>query len=243
MAENPGRFRDRCGRAILESWRETMEEFESLAMVRVRKGDREEDRLTGNLLYVPIFHEDARPVGSDVPDPYVHIHTFIFNATYDPHEGRIKALKETLVFSHAHDLDARFLARLEGRLTAMGIGTERTVDERGRQAFELTSVPKAARDLFSKRHAHIAAEIERQEKYLERSAKAIVRAAAKEGRHLDYDDVYARQKDRLGIMTRQEKLKALGPEAKLEALRDQMTPEIRASLQAEAVMAAPRRGW
>lgn len=212
-------------------------------MVRVRKGEVEEDRLTGNLLYVPIFHEDARPVGSDVPDPYVHIHTFIFNATYDPQEGRIKALKETGVFTHAHDLDARFLARLEARLTRMGIGTERTVDEKGRQSFELTSVPKAARDLFSKRHAHIAAEIERQEVYLRKSAAAIVRAAAKEGRRLDYDDVYAQQKDRLGIMTRQEKLKALGPEARLEALRDQMRPEIRASLQAEAVRAAPRRGW
>ena len=70
-----------------------------------------------------------------------------------------------------------------------------------------------------------------------------MRAAAKEGRHLGFDDVYAKQKDRLGIMTRQEKLKALGPEAKLQALRDQMTPEMRAGLQVEAWMAAPRRGW
>ena len=243
MAENPGDFRSACLRAINASWRETICEMEALAKVRVRKGGAQEDRHTGNLIYVPVIHEDARPVGSDVPDPYYHVHVFVFNATHDPVEGRIKALEMSDLVRHADDFDGFFMARLEQRLTALGIGTERTIDAKGRQSFELTSVAKEVRDLFSKRHAHIAEQVKKQEKELERSVNAIVRAAAKQGKRLDYDEVYAKQKERLGVMTRQEKLKSLGPEAKLQALRDQMTPEIRASLQAEAVMAAPRRGW
>jgi conjugative relaxase-like TrwC/TraI family protein len=243
MAENPGAFRKACLKAIDESWRDTITQMESTAKARVRKGGVEEDRQTGNLIYVPVFHEDARPVGSNVPDPYAHLHTFTFNATYDPVEQRVKAVQMHDLVRHADDFDGFFMARLEQRLTALGIGTERTLDAKGRQGFELSSVSKEARELFAKRGAHIAEQVEKQEKELERSTHAIVRAAAKLGKRLDYDAVYAKQKERIGAMTRQEKLKALGPEAKLAALRDQMTPEIRASLQAEAVMSAPRRNW
>ncbi|MBV9489288.1 MAG: relaxase domain-containing protein, partial [Verrucomicrobia bacterium] len=108
MAENPGAFRYACLRAINASWRETISEMEALAMVRVRKGGAQEDRLTQNLIYVPVVHEDARPVGSNVPDPYYHIHTFIFNATHDPVEQRIKALEMSDLVKHADDFDAFF---------------------------------------------------------------------------------------------------------------------------------------
>ena len=62
---------------------------ESLAMTRVRRGDADYSRYTGNLLYLSVIHEDAWPVGSDVPDPMVHAHNYIFNLSWDEEEGLV----------------------------------------------------------------------------------------------------------------------------------------------------------
>jgi conjugative relaxase-like TrwC/TraI family protein len=242
-AENPGQVQDAFDRIIDRAWNETMAEMEALAKTRVRTEGRDEDRVTGNLIYVRIDHEDARPVGDEVPDPYRHRHTFIFNATYDPVEQRVKAAQLHDLVRHADHYNAFFMARLEAGLTALGVGTERTVDAKGRQSFELSSVSAEGKELFSKRHAQAMMALEREGKDLEKSTLAILRAAAKVGKRLEYDEVYAKQKERLGYDARQKKLKGLRPEEKLGALRDQMTPEIRASLQWDAVTAAPRRNW
>ena len=92
-AENRG---TEMGRAIylefISAKDRAMALAESLAMTRVRRGDADYSRYTGNLLYLSVIHEDARPVGSDVPDPMLHAHNYIFNLTWDEEERRLKAV-------------------------------------------------------------------------------------------------------------------------------------------------------
>jgi hypothetical protein len=103
---------------------------ERLAMTRVRRGDADYSRYTGNLLYLSVIHEDARPVGSDVPDPMLHAHNYIFNLTWDEEERRLKAVDLHDVLKRADTIDALFLSELERGLQRLGIGTERTADNR-----------------------------------------------------------------------------------------------------------------
>jgi hypothetical protein len=93
--------------------------------------------LLGNLLYLSVIHEDARPVGSDVPDPMLHAHNYICNLTWDAEEGRLKAVDLHDVLKRAETIDALFLSELERGLQRLGIGTERTADNR---SFEITAV-------------------------------------------------------------------------------------------------------
>ena len=76
----------------------TMKLIEQEAMTRVRVDGNDYDRITGNLIYVPYFHQFARPEGSGVPDPHLHCHVVVANATFDSTEGKIKALQPDNMF-------------------------------------------------------------------------------------------------------------------------------------------------
>jgi conjugative relaxase-like TrwC/TraI family protein len=76
----------------------TMKLIEQEAMTRVRVDGNDYDRITGNLIYVPYFHQFARPEGDGVPDPHLHCHVVVANATYDSVEGKIKALQPDNMF-------------------------------------------------------------------------------------------------------------------------------------------------
>ena len=82
-------------RMIQAAFRETMADVERRMEARVRGAGangllRDEDRVTGNLLYAAFTHTVARPVDG-IPDPHYHIHAFVFNATFDEVEHRWKA--------------------------------------------------------------------------------------------------------------------------------------------------------
>jgi hypothetical protein len=84
--------------------------------------------------------------GSDVPDPMLHAHNYIFNLTWDQEERRLKAVDLHDVLKRAETIDALFLSELERGLQHLGIGTERTADNR---SFEITAVK--GKEIFSKR--------------------------------------------------------------------------------------------
>jgi conjugative relaxase-like TrwC/TraI family protein len=157
---------------------------ESLAMTRVRRGDAEYSRYTGNLLYLSVIHEDARPVGSDVPDPMLHAHNYIFNLTWDQEEGRLKAVDLHDVLKRAETIDALFLSELEHGLQRLGIGTERTADNR---SFEITAVK--GKEIFSKRRNEILKEEFGNRDRIETLTRYRVCAAARLGKTFDYDKV------------------------------------------------------
>ena len=79
--------------AFHDSCRYTMREVERDACVRNRKHGADNDRKSGNLVIAEFRHDTSRPVGANVPDPHLHAHYVVFNASYDPVEKKFKAVQ------------------------------------------------------------------------------------------------------------------------------------------------------
>jgi len=131
--------------AFRASVRETMEELELETKTRVRTKGRDEERITGNLCWAEFVHFTSRPVDG-IPDPHLHAHCFVTNATFDETENRWKAAQFRDLKRDARYFEAAFHARLAGRLTELGYPIER----RGK-SWDLTAIPKALADKFSRR--------------------------------------------------------------------------------------------
>ncbi len=138
---------------ILDAFREsvdaTMQDIESEMQTRVRVRGGREDRTTGNMVWGEFVHTTARPV-EGVPDPHLHAHCFVFNATWDEKESRWKAGQFASLKRDAPFFEAVFHSRLARKLEELGLATERT-----RHGWELAGVPKSALTKFSRRTALI----------------------------------------------------------------------------------------
>ena len=76
-----------------------MRDVEAMATTRVRKGGKDEDRVTGNMVWLAVEHPDTRPTKEDnMPDWDRHIHFVVANATFDAVEHEWKALKVRPIF-------------------------------------------------------------------------------------------------------------------------------------------------
>lgn len=139
--------------AVLTAFRdavdETMQEIEQEMKVRVRKNGRNEERTTGNMLWSEFVHTTSRPV-EGLPDPHLHAHVFVFNATYDREEAQWKAGQFRDLKRDAPYFQAAFRVRLANRLQELGYDLERT-----REDFEIAGVPKAVLQQFSRRTEQI----------------------------------------------------------------------------------------
>lgn len=135
--------------AFRDSVDETMREMEAEAKARVRKNGQNEDRTTGNLVWGEFVHLTARPEDG-VPDPHLHAHCFVFNATYDNEENRWKAAQLGDLKRDAPYFEAVFHSKLAGRMEALGLSTSRTA-----HAWELDGLDTSTLDKFSRRTAHI----------------------------------------------------------------------------------------
>ncbi|WP_202806401.1 MobF family relaxase [Fibrisoma limi] len=125
---------------------QTMLDIEADAKTRVRKQGKDEDRPTGELIWVSFLHQTARPVGGIVPDPHVHSHCFVFNVTWDDVEKEFKAGQFRDIKRDMPYYQARFHKVFSDRLIDLGYRIRRT-----KTAFEVVGVPERVIDLFSKR--------------------------------------------------------------------------------------------
>lgn len=166
-------------KAFSESVGVTLRELEREARTRVRRSGTREDRVTGNLLWATFVHTTARPVDG-IPDPHLHCHAFVFNATFDDAERRWKAVELGSIKRDASYYEAAFHARLAGRLKAIGYAIRRTA-----KGWELVGIPERLIPLFSRR------------------TERIEKLAREEG----ISD--ARLKDALGARTRERKAKGM----------------------------------
>jgi conjugative relaxase-like TrwC/TraI family protein len=137
---------DHLLKAFEQSVRETMLDIQADAMTRVRKDKKSEDRKTGELVWADFTHQTARPVDGSVPDPHLHAHCFVFNATWDEEEKRMKAAQFGDIKRDMPYYQARFHKRLSDTLMELGYQVRRTD-----KYFEVEGVPQKAIDLFSKR--------------------------------------------------------------------------------------------
>lgn len=132
--------------AFTQSVQETMREIEADSKTRVRKDQTYDDRQTGELLWADFVHQTARPVDGSAPDPHLHAHCFVFNATWDDQEQKVKACQFRDIKRDMPYYQARFHKNLSDRLIGLGYGIKRT-----NKSFEIEGVPKRVIDLFSKR--------------------------------------------------------------------------------------------
>jgi conjugative relaxase-like TrwC/TraI family protein len=191
--------------AILDAFQtavsETMVAIEAEIRTRVRRGGRDETRTTGNLVYARFIHTTARPVHG-IPDPHLHAHCCVFNATFDDHEGRIKAIELGEVYASLPFHEAAFHARLARALVRLGYDVSRT-----RTGWEISGVPDRVLKAFSRRTEQIETV----------------------ARELGLTD--ARSKDRLGAMTRTGKRKDRSLEELRIEWRARLTDTERSALE------------
>lgn len=124
----------------------TMKEIEKDAKTRVRKNDVQDERDTGELIWADFIHQTSRPVDGNTPDPHLHAHAFVFNATYDVTENRIKATQFRTINQNMPYYQARFEKDLSDKLSHLGYKIRRT-----NKSFEVVGVPQRIIDHFSKR--------------------------------------------------------------------------------------------
>jgi len=144
--------------AFHESCRYTMREVEKDACVRERRGGADADRKSGNLVIAEFRHETSRPVDAHVPDPHLHAHYVVFNASYDPAEKKFKAVQFGELKRDGPYYQEVQINRFCTALREMGY---RTVPARN-GFYRLEGVPASVTAKFSKRSAQIEQEIARR---------------------------------------------------------------------------------
>ena len=135
--------------AVRASVSETMREMEAEMQARVRKAGKDENRVTGNMVWAEFIHTTSRPVNG-IPDPQLHVHCFVFNATFDEQEGQWKAGQFRELNRDAPYFEQTFRVRLANRLLDLGYGIERKPGN-----FEITGITPDVRKRFSRRTALI----------------------------------------------------------------------------------------
>src|SRR3984893_13013565 len=196
---------------IHQALRETMDDMEVAIQTRVRIGGADHDRTTGNAIWAKCFHRTSRPVSGRV-DPHWHCHALLFNATYDETEGRWKAAQLGNVIANKGLYQAAFHSRIAEKLMEAGHRLRRTERD-----FEMDVFTPEEIRVFCKRTKQIELLERELRSQLETRTGAIVRAAAKRGDFVDYDELYAAEKAKLGAEYREAKNKARLQSASLEA--------------------------
>ena len=201
---------DRLLDALQQSVLQTMEDVEQDVMSRVnhRRGEMSLKK-TRNLVGVAWTHTTSRPVG-DHPDPQLHVHATIINATHDVQKDRWTAADLSAVVRDSGYYEALFQSRLAGRIQQLGYRIERSEHN-----FEIKGMSRSLIEKFSRRTEQI-----------DKRAKAL---------GIENKDV----KDALGAMTRGNKAHNLVPPDELpDKWRSRLTDE--ETNQVEAAKAAGR---
>jgi conjugative relaxase-like TrwC/TraI family protein len=137
---------DHLLKAFEEAVSATMQDIEIDSKTRVRKGGQFSERETGELVWASFTHQTARPVDGHTPDPHLHTHCFVFNATWDDVEQEIKAGEFGGIKRDMPYYQSLFHKRLADKLVDLGYQVRRTD-----KMFEIEGVPKKILNLFSKR--------------------------------------------------------------------------------------------
>ena len=184
--------------AILEAFRtavrDTMTEMEADTRTRIRKDRKQEEHVSGNWAYGLFVHLTARPE-QGVPDPHLHAHCFVPNASWCEAERTWKAIDIATIKRDAPYFEAGFQARFARNLQEAGYAVARTPG-----GWEIAGLddPRLLRN-FSRR------------------TEAIEREAARRG----IEDPAA--KDQLGAKTRSRKAVDLSMEALRGLWKERLT--------------------
>jgi conjugative relaxase-like TrwC/TraI family protein len=178
--------------AFRDSVDETMNDIEAEMQTRVRKGGRNEERTTGNMVWGEYVHLTSRPVDG-VPDPHLHAHCFALNVTWDDKERLWKAGQFRDIKRDAPYFEALFHARLAHKLSDLGLPIERN-----NKGWEIGGVPRTTLAKFSRRTAEIE-EVAREKGITDAAEKAELGAKtrSRKAKHLSFPELQAEWRSRL----------------------------------------------
>ena len=138
-------FQDAVGR--------TMQWMEAEAATRVRKDGANELERTGNLIGSGHLHKTTRPHNGK-PEPHLHVHVILQNATFSFAENRMKAVDISRLFKDKGLYQAMFLSYLAENMRALGYGITRQGNSFGLVGFSRELVEKFSnRTLLIERQA------------------------------------------------------------------------------------------
>jgi conjugative relaxase-like TrwC/TraI family protein len=140
---------ERIVEAFRDSVNDTMLEMEKEMKTRVRKGGKNEERTTGEMIWGEYVHFTSRPIDG-IPDPHLHAHCFVLNTTFDKMENRWKAGSFAELKRDAPYFEAKFHSRMADRMAGLGLLVERT-----KQSWEIGGIGEKTLKRFSRRTALI----------------------------------------------------------------------------------------
>ncbi len=183
---------------------DTMRDVESEMKARVRAGGENADRTTGNMVWGQFVHLTARPVDG-TPDPHLHAHCFVHNATFDAVEHRWKAGQFGDIKRDASYYEAAFHSRLSENLRELGLPVMRT-----RAGWEIGGIGPSVVEKFSRR-------------------TSLIEEKAKQMGIID-----AKEKAELGASTRERKQKDMTFDELRSLWKARLTPEEKSSIEQAA---------
>jgi conjugative relaxase-like TrwC/TraI family protein len=201
---------ERIQAAIWQAVREAVAMLETYATTRVRVEGKQEDRVTGELVWYAQEHADTRPTVNEslpenhpwrvMPSPDRHVHVVIPNATWDDEEKRIKALKFRPIMDIRKYFDRCFDTILAGKLAnELGYEIEMKWKEDGRyHSWDIKDIPAT---LVAKNSPR-SKEIDALEDSIVASRKEAARLAGVPDWDKLPDELSAVEADKLGATSR-----------------------------------------
>ena len=182
---------------------QAMFEVENNMQTQARRNGEKYYHTTSNLAYAAFEHHITRPVEHEqngrkqhIPDPHLHIHAYVLNATWNAEKNRYQAIEISNIKRSGIYYEALYQHHLAKELQKSGYETIRT-----KNGFELQGVSKQIRDRYANR------------------TKEINKAALEKGITSDKD------KDQLGARTRLDKKKAVCDQAMEAHWLSRVSPE------------------
>lgn len=119
--------------------------------------DQYKEVLTGNLLVAAFLHNTSRAVGDAVPNPQLHTHAVVLNATHRA-DGQWRSLNSRHFYVLQKELGIVYRQALSSSLRSLGYG----IAQSGDGSFEVAGIPDALLDAFSERRNAIDEELKKQ---------------------------------------------------------------------------------
>lgn len=171
---------ERIRQAFEQAVAESMREIETNMRTQVGQGKEKHHAVTGEMVWASFTHRTSRPVDG-IPDPHLHRHCFVMNTTWNDAADRFQAGEFGDIKQTAAYYEAAFESRMAMQMRRLGYQVER----RG-HSWEIRGIEDSTLQKFSRRTAEIE--------------QAAARGQA-EG-----DQLTAKQKEKLGALTRARKL-------------------------------------
>lgn len=182
-----------------------MQEVEENMQVQVGQGKKKHYETTGNLVYASFEHDTTRPIEHHledgkhfIPDPHLHTHCFVMNASWNEKQGRYQAIEIGNIKKNAPYYEALYHSHLAQELQKAGYEVERT-----KNSFEIKGISRETIEKYSKRTLEIEkAAKEKGLDWAEDKAELGAKTRNKKNKSVPETEVHQHWSERLSLQER-----------------------------------------